>query len=97
MNFKDIGFKEIMAIDSVSVLAGTVAMLHAASAVSSIEDYRYALRCKKAGVAIKVKKPLASNSNKPGQPKPIKRGPDMAEQRIKLAMRGSLRARLHIV
>jgi len=95
MDFKGIGFKEIMDIDSFSVLTGTMATLHAASAVNSVEDYRYALRCKKAGVAIKVRKPIASNSNIPGSIK--KRGVDMAEQRIKLAMRGSLRERLRLV
>lgn len=100
MDFKDDGFKElvareIMAIDSLPVLAGTVAMLHAASAVNSVEDYRYALRCKYAGVKIKVKKPIASNSNKPSSLN--RTGLDKAQQRIKLAMRGSLRERLRLV
>ena len=91
MIFKNIGFREIMEIETLNVLAGTVATLHAASAVNTVEDYHYALRCKKAGVKIKVRKPIASNSN-------IKKiGPDKAVQRIKLAMRGSLRERLRIV
>ncbi len=88
MDYKNIGFNEIMAIKTLPVLSGTVATLHAASTVSSVEDYRYALRCKKAGVKIKVRKPAASNSNT------NKCGSDKAEQRVKLALRGSLRARL---
>jgi hypothetical protein len=91
MDFKNIGFREIMEINSLTVLAGTVATLHAASAVNSVEDYRYALRCKKAGLAIKVRKPIASNSN---TNKINKGGPDKAEQRVKLAMRGDLRTRI---
>lgn len=97
MDFTNIGFKEIMSIDSLLVLAGTVATLHAAATISSIEDYRYAKRCKKAGVAIKVEKRTASNMNKKGTM-------DKAEYRLKLAMRGGLRERtarpgfqLHIV
>ena len=89
MDFKGIDFKEIMAIESLSALAGAVATLHAASAVNSVEDYRYALRCKKAGFKIKVRKPIASNTNKSR--------PDKAEQRVKLALRGGLRARLRLV
>ena len=91
MDFKGIGFNEIMAIKSLPVLSGTVATLHAASAVNGVEDYRYALRCKKVGAKIKTRKPTASNSNT------NKRGLDKAEQRIKLALRGSLRERLRVV
>ena len=91
MDFRNIGPKEIMAINSLPVLAGTVATLHAVSAVISLQDYRYALRCKKAGMEIKVKKPIASNVNK-------KKGAlDKAEYRLKLGLRGGLRTRLHIV
>ena len=90
MNFKDIGPKEIIAIESLPVLAGTVATLHAASAVISLQDYRYALRCKKAGVEINVWKPIASNMNKKGML-------DKAEYRLKLAIRGGLRTRLRLV
>ena len=90
-DFKNIGHREIMAIDSLPVLAGTVATLHAASAVISLQDYRYALRCKKAGVEINIRKPIASNMNK-------KKGMmDKAEYRLKLGIRGGLRTRLHLV
>jgi hypothetical protein len=94
MDLKNIGYREIMEINSLPVLAGTVATLHAASAVNSVEDYRCALRCKKAGLKIKVKKPKASNSN---TNKINKGSPDKAEQRVKLAMRGTLRTRLCLV
>lgn len=90
MDFKNIGFKDIMEIDSVPVLAGTVATLHAAATISSIEDYRYALRCKKAGIAVKTEKYTACNTNKKGSL-------DKAEYRVRLALRGGLRARLHLV
>jgi len=86
MNFKDIGFKEITGIESWAVLAGLVATLDAAAAANSVEDYRYALRCKKADVKIKSWKITASNTNK--------RVIDKAEYRVKLSMRGDLRTRI---
>jgi len=95
MDFKDvqriknITHKEIKAIESLPVLAGTVATLHAASAMNSAGDSRYAIRCKKMGFKIKVEKPVASNMNK--------RGANEAAQRLKLALHKSLRASLRIV
>jgi hypothetical protein len=77
MFFKEIEKKEIMneimSIDTLSVLAGTVGTLHAASAVHTVEDYRYALRCKKAGVAVKPQKqnkPCNGNNEKAAMPRP---------------------------
>jgi hypothetical protein len=79
-----------MAIESLPVLAGTVATLHAASAMNSAGDSRYAIRCKKMGFKIKVEKPVASNMNKRGANK-------AAVQLIKHALRKSLRTSLRLV